>query len=254
VRITADPGAVGPVDWVLLATKAQQTPAARPWLDALVGPRTTVVVLQNGVRHAERVSPPVPLEQVLPAVVYINAEPLRPGVILHRNYGYALVPAGDLAGRLAAVLPGDMVRPRADFETDAWTKLVVNAAINSVTALTLRRIDVLRREDVGRTALEMMREGVAVARAEGVRVDDGLPEFTLRRMRSQPDGAGTSMLYDRLAGRPLEHEALVGTVARIGAEHGVATPVCAAVTALLAAISAAADRPGPDGRSRQPTR
>jgi 2-dehydropantoate 2-reductase len=243
VRITADPGSVEPVDWVLLATKAQQIAAARPWLDALVGPGTAVAVLQNGVRHAERVSPPVPRDRVLPAVVYINAEQVSPGVIIHRNYGFALVPAGDLADRLVAVLPGGLVRPSVEFETDAWTKLVVNAAVNSVTALTLQRIRVLRREDVGELALTLMRECVAVARAEGVPVDAGLPEFTLRRMRSQPDGAGTSMLYDRLAGRPLEYESLVATVVRIGAEHGVPTPVCSAITALLAAISDAAGSP-----------
>ncbi|MGF7233492.1 MAG: 2-dehydropantoate 2-reductase [Frankia sp.] len=240
VRITTDPASVGPVDWVLLATKAQQTAAARPWLDALVGPRTVVVVMQNGVRHTERVSPPVPSERVLPAVVYINAESSKPGVIIHRNYGYALVPAGDLADRLAGVLPGDLVRPRSDFATQAWTKLVVNSAVNSVTALTEQRIDVLQRDDVAATALQLMRECVAVARADGVPVDEGLPEFTLRRMRSQPEGAGTSMLYDRLAGRPLEHEALIGTVVRIGAERGVPTPVCSAFAALLAAVSDAA--------------
>ncbi len=247
VRITTEPASVGPVDWVLLATKAQQTAAARPWLDALVGPGTVVVVLQNGVRHTERVSPPVPADQVLPAVVYINAEPVRPGEIVHRNYGYAIVPAGDRADQLAAILPGELVRPRADFAVQAWTKLVVNAAVNSVTALTGQRIDVLRRDDVGALALGLMRECVAVARADGVPIDDDLPEFTLRRMRSQPAGAGTSMLYDRLAGRPLEHEALIGTVVRIGAEHGVPTPVCAALTALLAAISDAAPGGGAPG-------
>ncbi len=48
------------------------------------------------------------------------------------------------------------------------------------------------------------------------------------------------MLYDRLAGRPLEHEALIGAVVRIGAEHGVPTVVSAHILPLLAAISDAA--------------
>lgn len=239
-RIASDPRTVGPVDWVLLATKVQQTPGARPWLDALVGPRTVVVVMQNGVRHVERVSPPVPADRVLPAVVYINAEPVGPGVIRHRNYGFALVPAGPAATRLASVLPGDLVRPTEDFDREAWSKLTVNAAVNSLTALTGQRIDVLRREDTGHLCLDVLRECVAVARAEGVAVDDDLPEFTLDRMRGQPAGAGTSMLYDRLAGRPLEHEALVGAVVRIGAEHGVPTPTCVVIRTLLAAISDAA--------------
>jgi 2-dehydropantoate 2-reductase len=248
VRVTADPGTVTATDWVFLATKVHQNAAARPWLEALVGPATTVVILQNGVRHVERVSPPAPAGQVLPAVVYINAEPVSPGVIVHRNYGYVIVPSGPPAERLAAVFASGaaasssmgIVRPTDDFATAAWSKLTSNAAVNSLTALTGQRIEVLRRDDIGTLALTLMRECVAVARADGAAVDPGLPEATLVRLRGQPPGAGTSMLYDRLAGRPLEYDALVGAVARIGAEHGVPTPASAGVLPLLAAISDAA--------------
>lgn len=53
--VHTDPDAVaGPVDWLLLAVKAHQTPAAAPWLRALAGPDTVVAVLQNGVDHEGR--------------------------------------------------------------------------------------------------------------------------------------------------------------------------------------------------------
>src|SRR4051812_45391659 len=54
--VLVDPDAAETVDWVLLAVKAHQTAGAAAWLHRLVGPKTTVVVLQNGVRHAERVA------------------------------------------------------------------------------------------------------------------------------------------------------------------------------------------------------
>ncbi|MBX6387819.1 MAG: 2-dehydropantoate 2-reductase, partial [Frankia sp.] len=225
-------------DWVLLATKAHQTAAAAPWLAATVGPGTGVIVAQNGVRHAERVASVAVPDAVLPAVVYINAEALGPGVIRHRAGGVMQVPDTPLAERLGErVLTGGELRLTDDFATAAWTKLCVNSAANTLTALTGRRLEVLRRDDVAELALRIMREAVAVARADGAAVPDGLPEFTVRRLRHQPPGAGTSMLYDRIAGRPLEHEALIGAVVRIGAEHGVPTPTCATVLPLLAAIS-----------------
>jgi 2-dehydropantoate 2-reductase len=152
------------------------------------------------------------------------------------------VPDVPLAERLAQrVFTGGELRLLTDFGTAAWTKLCVNTAANSLTTLTGRRLEVLRRDDVAQLALSIMYEAVAVARADGARVPDGLPEFTVRRLRGQPPGAGTSMLYDRLAGRPLEHEALIGAVVRIGAEYGVPTPTCAAVLPLLAALSAGPD-------------
>jgi len=211
----------------------------------VLGEGTGVVVAQNGVRHVQRVSPPTPAAAVLPAVVYINAELTEPGVVRYRNYGVMQVPDNPLAERLAAtVLPPGDVRLLSDFHTAAWSKLVVNSAVNSVTALTGQRMEVLRRPDIAALAVRLMEEAVEVARADGARVPAELPEFTLRRLRGQPSGAGTSMLYDRLAGRPLEHEALIGAVVGIGAELGVPTPASAALLPLLAAISDAGSRPG----------
>ncbi len=242
--VLTDPEQAEPVDWVLLATKTQQTPTAMPWLRRLVGPRTVVVVAQNGVRHAERVADAVSADRVVPAVVYVNAEPVAPGVVEHRNYGFMQVPAGVLADRLAVVLPGGgLVRSVDDFAVAAWTKLTANTAANSLTALTGRRLEVLRRDDIGRLAVAMMRETVAVAHAAGAAVPDDLPESTIDRLRDQPGDAGTSMLYDRLAGRPLEHEALIGAVVRIGAQYAVPTPVSAHILPMLAAISDAAAGP-----------
>jgi 2-dehydropantoate 2-reductase len=246
-RVVTDPGDLdGPADWVLLATKAHQTPAALPWLAAAVGPDTAVVVAQNGVRHADRISPPVRRAAVLPAVVYLNAEVEAPGVVRRRAYGFMQVPDVPLGERLAReVLTGGEVRLLDDFAGAAWTKLCANSAANSLTALTGRRLEVLRRDDVATLALAIMREVVAVARADGAAVADDLPELTVRRLQDQPAGSGTSMLYDRLAGRPLEHDALIGAVVRIGAEHGVPTPTCAAILPLLAAISDATTAPAP---------
>jgi 2-dehydropantoate 2-reductase len=53
-----------------------------------------------------------------------------------------------------------------------------------------------------------------------------------------PPDLGTSMLFDRLAGRRLEWDARNGVVARRGREHGIATPVIDAVCARLAALDA----------------
>ena len=52
-----------------------------------------------------------------------------------------------------------------------------------------------------------------------------------------PPDAGTSMYFDRLAGRPLEHAALTGAIVAAGERHGVATPINRALLPILAAIS-----------------
>lgn len=252
-RVLADPTAVAgaldpPVDWVLLATKAHQTDGAAGWLRALTGAGTTVVVLQNGVEQVERVRPHVePGTRVVPGIVYSGVEPLAPGQVVHRTNGFVFVPERDPdqgvtpedAARLDALFASDrgFVRTVADVTTALWQKLCANVVANGITALTGRRIEVLRRDDVRRVALALAEECLAVGRAEGASIDAGFGTATIDRMVAMPDGAGSSMLFDRLAGRTLEHDALYGAVARAGRRHGIATPVTDAVGALLAAVS-----------------
>ena len=238
VRSVTEPADVGPVDWVLLGVKAHQTPGAAPWLAALDRDGAPVVVMQNGVRLAGRLAG-LWSGPILPSVVYCGVEVVSPGVIEHRSYGYLEVQQGDAANRLAAAfgpaqqeihLLGDLVRA-------GWQKLVSNSAVNSITALTCRRLEVMHDAALGDLPAQIMRECVSVARAEGVALDDDFADAVLSRVRRLPPDQGSSMLYDRLAGRELEHEALVGAVVSIGAEHGVATPASATLLSLLRAVS-----------------
>ena len=230
----------GPVDWVLLATKAHQTEGAAAWLDRLVGPDTRVVILQNGVEHVERVAPYVdPGASLMPAVVYCGTELLAPGHVVHRSNGFLIVPASTAADELAALFEPARagIRPTEDFTTAVWQKLCANAVANGITALTGQRIGVMRRPDLLELGRGILAECVQVGRAEGADIDDSYADLLLRGVQEMPAEGGTSMLYDRLAGSPLEYDAMYGAVVRAGRRHGIATPLHQAFVALLGAIS-----------------
>jgi len=59
----------------------------------------------------------------------------------------------------------------------------------------------------------------------------------LRELSGYSPAGGSSMLYDRLARRPLEHDYLTGAVVRAADAHGIAVPSNRTVLALLAALS-----------------
>jgi len=80
-------------------------------------------------------------------------------------------------------------------------------------------------------------ECVAVGRAAGAILDEGLADEIVASMIEGPGEAGTSLLADRRAGRPLEVDARNGAVVRIGKQHGIATPLNRAITTLLAALN-----------------
>lgn len=232
-----DAGRVAAVDWVLLATKAQDVAGAAKWLAALCAPGTVVAVLQNGVEHVERVTPFAGPAEVLPVVVELPAARSAPGRIRMRAGARLSVPAGS-AGAAFAELFADTdvaVEVTSDFARSAWRKLCLNAASGALTALTLRTVEVLHEPGMAELALAIMLECVAVARAEGAALADSIADETLARLLALPAGAGNSMLYDRRAGRPLEIDARNGAIVRLGARHQIATPLNAAVCALLGA-------------------
>ncbi len=236
-RCEREPARVGAVDFVLLATKAHDTAGAAPWLRGLCRAGTTLAVLQNGVEHVERVQPYAGAAEILPVVVRLPAERVAPGRNAQRAAGHLCVPTGAAGDAFAALFAGTgvAVDVTADFTSAAWHKLCLNAASGPLLALTDRPHEVLHAPGMAELALGLMRECVAVGRAEGARLADSLPDEILSGLLAAPGNAGNSMLYDRRAGRRLESDARNGAVQRIGARHGIATPLNAAVCALLEA-------------------
>jgi 2-dehydropantoate 2-reductase len=119
-----------------------------------------------------------------------------------------------------------------DWTTVAWKKLCHNA-VGALPALLLKPAGVLREEAIGEVALQMLRECIAVGRAEGAELPDSLAEEVLIACRrSNPDSIN-SLHADRLAGRPMETSARNGAILRKGRAHGIATPANAMAVALL---------------------
>ena len=241
LRALTDPAQAEQSDWVLLCTKAQDTPSSAPWLRRLCGPRTSVAVLQNGIGHADRLKPLVGNATVVPTLVYYNGERLAPDRVRFRRAGEYEFAVGDDADAWAfeALLDGTAMRTlrNADFNTLAWRKLLINAVANPITALTLQRQAVFRRDDVKALCLAVLDEAAAVGRADGARLAADEPAQILNTLLTYPADAGTSMYFDRLAGRPFEAEALTGAIVAAGARHRVATPLNGLLLTLLRATS-----------------
>jgi 2-dehydropantoate 2-reductase len=242
-----EPADAKPVDWVLLCTKTHQTESAAPWLAQLCTPSTRVAVLQNGIGHVARVAPLAKGAMVFPVIVYYNGERLAPDrVRLRQGSDQDLAIADDEAGRgFVALFDGTPLRilRSRDFATLIWRKLLINAVANPITTLTLQRQAVLRRPDVQELCHAILGEAVAVARAEGANLADDEPARAMATLFTFSGELGTSMYFDRLAGRRLEVEALTGAIVAAGARHGIATPLNTTLLTLLRAIDDAAGWP-----------
>jgi len=222
-----------PVDVVVVATKSQHD--VSDWIRALTDEGTIVVVAQNGVEQVDRIAP-LTDATVIASVVYCGTELLEPGRVLHHNTGFLLLPEGAEAAAVADLFPDGVIRPSGDFVTRAWQKLTLNVISNGITALTGRRMDVLAEPATAPLAERLAEECTEVGRAGGARLGDSWPQDAVALTRSAPGDQGTSMYYDRAAGRALEWDAIHGAAQRAARRHGIDVPAIDAMAALLCGI------------------
>jgi 2-dehydropantoate 2-reductase len=235
--IVTDVARAGAAEWVLIAVKAYEAETAARWLEPFSSGKARIAILQNGVEHVSRFAPFIPRDRLLPVMVDIPAERDAPGRIRQRGAGIMQVPAGAAGSAFAALFAGTAlkVEETADFTSALWRKLCINVA-GAVPVLTGEMASVARRPPAERVMRELVAECIAVGRAEGAELDDGLADMVIRHYRAAPPDSLNSMHADRLAGRPMEWDARNGVVARLGRRHGIATPVSDTVAGLLAAI------------------
>jgi 2-dehydropantoate 2-reductase len=261
-------------DLVLLATQPPQVEeAARTALPALRDDGH-MVVFQNGLCEA-RIAAIAGAERVIGAIVAWGASMPEPGLYDRTSAGgFAIGRPGaapDAAvRRLGALL--EVIGPvelTANLLGARWSKLALNCAISSLGTIGGDRLGALicvRR--YRRLALDVFTEVVAVARAEGVRLEKvagtiDLDWIALTEAERRASGSAgltakhalllavglryrrlrSSMLAAIERGRAPAIDFLNGEITARGARHGIATPVNARVVTLVHDLAAGRTAP-----------
>jgi 2-dehydropantoate 2-reductase len=222
---------------VLVCTKAYDAPGAAAWFGGLVTPRTHVAILQNGVEHRERFAAYLRPDRLVPVMVDIPSERSAAGLVRQRGPGRMVAP-DDAAGRVFASLfagtPLD-VAVTPDFTSTVWRKLCVNS-VGILNAVLLQPAGVFRQDAVAEAARAIVRECVAVGRAEGAVLDDAIPDTVVQGYRNAPPDSVNSIHADRADGRPMEVDARNGVIVRLGRTHRIPTPCNQLALAVLEAM------------------
>lgn len=237
VPVHADP-APARARWVVLATKAHHTASARPFLEPL-DQGAMLAVVQNGVDHRERVAD-LWQGEVLPVIISMPSARTGPTSVHQRRQGQLVVPEGPHAEAFATLFDDRVaVQATPDWRTVAWTKLLTNASLGACAILGLANGDLLT-PPLRALGEGLIREVVAVGRAEGAAFDDAdaLVEATFAKIAKTPEHR-SSITEDYIAGRTMEWDARNQVVVRTAARHGLDVPLNRAVATLLATADAA---------------
>ena len=231
--VSADPDSVPGCDFFCLCVKAFDTEAALRYWRSAIQRCACVVSFQNGLGNAEACAEYAGAERVLCAVTACGATQLAEGVVREAGWGATVIApwqakAGARAESFALAMrtAGFEALVHRNAATVLWSKLVVNAAVNPVTALwNVSNGVLLDRPDLHRLAAGAARETQAVADAAGVRLlfADAVGEME-RVCRLTADNI-SSMLQDVRAGRRTEINAISGAVVEEARRRGVPAPV-----------------------------
>lgn len=237
--VLSDPsGVTHPVDLVFIAVKTTQVTDSADWLAALCDENTVVCALQNGVEQTAQLAPYVNGAAVVPSVVWFPAQREPDASVWLRAKPRLTLPDTPEATRIVDALSGTRcaVELSPDFTSVAWRKLLQNA-VAGLMVLANRRAGMFAREDVTTLALAYLRECLAVARAHGAVLSDGVVQEIVDGFHAAPPDLGTSILADRQANRPLEWDIRNGVIQRYGRAQGIPTPISDVLVPLLAAAS-----------------
>lgn len=243
VRVTDDPGTIGPVDLVMIGVKLWDTEAAARQIAPLARDGAAVVSFQNGVQKDEVLRRIVGEKAHMGGVGYIAASIARPGVISHVGTMQRLV-FGEFDGRSSAraeAFLGACRRGGIDAELSPdirraiWEKYVFLVGMSGATATMRTTLGPIREHPRSRAFLgDVMREAIAVGRARGIELAEDFADNRLAFLDTLPATMTSSMHHDLDRGNRLEVGWLSGGVVDLGKAAGIATPLNRAIADILA--------------------
>jgi len=241
-QATDKPSEIGPVDLVIFCTKAYALEEAAHQTKPLVGPDTAVLPLLNGIDAAERIGAVVGMEHMLGGTTQISSALEEPGVVKQVSQFRRIV-FGELDGAISERVTtietalketGVTVEASTNIHKALWTKLVFISAASGLGSLTRLPMGEYRSIPETRAMItSLMQEVKAVARAQGVELDEDVVQKSLDFIDNAAPTIRASMQLDVAAGRRSELDAMIGVIGQKGRASGVPTPVADMIYASL---------------------
>ncbi len=227
VHATDDPGEVSNVKHAIVLVKSWQTKRVAEKLKGILAPDGMVLTLQNGLGNRETLARDLGAGRVALGVTTTGATLLGPGLVKVGGEGVISLEQNQALGPLEAALRSSNFNLQIvnDARSLMWGKLIINAAINPLTALLQVPNGELLSHSWTRKAMSALaREAAAVAQAEQISLPFSNPIEAVEEVARKTAKNLSSMFQDVRRGAPTEIDAICGAVTKRGEAHGIATP------------------------------
>ena len=231
VQCAATPDEIGAADLVIVSLKATANAELARLLPPLIGERTGLLTLQNGLGNERFLSERWGAERVMGGLCFVCINRTAPGVIRHLDHGSISIGESGrsvservraIAGAFSAV--GVEANAVDDLDGERWRKLLWNIPFNGLSIGAGANVaEVLADAALRAEARALMDELLDAARCLGHAIPDSFADWQIERSGSM-GGYQPSSMIDYELGRPVEVEAIWGEPLRQGVAAGAKMP------------------------------
>ncbi len=233
-RVAGDPTSIGSADVVLFCVKVYDTEAAARQIAPILTGDSIVLSLQNGVDNVEKIQQQLQHGIAYGGAAYISSRIAGPGEIVESGglqriiFGPTSGPVASTAAEVHAsfLRAGVKCDLRDNITNELWRKFIFIASMGALTALSrLTHGEIISNPKTLSLMFDAMREIQTIAAILGVDIEPVDETKVLEGLKRFDPGTRSSMYFDLVSGKPMEIEALNGTVVRFGEQLGVQTPI-----------------------------
>jgi len=228
VKATSEIRELKQVPYALVLVKSWQTERAAQQLKDVMQHDSVALTLQNGLGNLEILSDLLGEERTALGVTTYGATLLKPGLVRHGGEGVITLGIHPRLEQLKIYLQqaGFSVQETTDLSGLVWSKLIINAAINPLTALLgVRNGELLESRAAKKVISIAAEEAASVASAKDIELTFKDPAQAAEEVAAATSGNISSMLQDIKRGSPTEIDAICGEIVREGKRLNVSTPV-----------------------------
>jgi 2-dehydropantoate 2-reductase len=246
VQATADIKDIEKADLIILCVKSYDTKIALSHIKPLLSEGGLVLTLQNGIGNVEIATEIIGPERVIGGVTNLGATLVDVGHTRHAGMGETII--GRLDGKITVQMRyirelfnkvGLETRISRDIKGLLWSKLIINAGINPLTAITrLNNGRLMDFEWTRKIQREAVTEAIKVAKRKRIKL---IYDDPLAKVEAVCEATATnisSMLQDVLKNKPTEIDFINGVIVRQGQELGISVPVNSLLVDLVKTIEA----------------
>lgn len=246
VRACSDAGQAKGCDLAIVCVKAYDTVTVAPALKPVLRGGACVVTLQNGMGNIEILQDALGDERVIGGTTSMGAVLVEPGKVRHAGEGETVIgrPDGKMPVAMRSVREtfnraGIETKISRDIKGALWSKLLINAAVNPLSALTRLANGKLVEYEATKVLLRLaVTECVKVAKRKKVRLMYDDPLAKVEAVCAATSSNLSSMLQDVVRGKRTEIDFINGFIVRQGQELGIPVPVNTVLWELVKTVEA----------------